>query len=73
MYTIKPKRFIIEYANSKIKLYEQLKKEYPQQTAAYNRMEKVVYDTVWHVERGYITDDEAIRLILESSERGLES
>lgn len=71
MYTIKPKRFIIEYANSKIKLYEQLKKEYPQQTDAYNRMINAVDRAVWSVERGYITDDEAIRLILESAERGV--
>lgn len=67
MYTIKPKRFIIEYANSKIKLYEQLKKEYPQQTDAYNRMINAVDRAVWSVEHGYITDDEAIRLILESA------
>lgn len=67
MYTIKPKRFIIEYANSKIKLYEQLKKDYPQQTDAYNRMINAVDRAVWSVERGYITDDEAIRLILESA------
>ena len=71
MYTIKPKRFIIEYANSKIKLYEQLKKEYPQQTDEYNRMINAVDRAVWLVERGYITDDEAIRLILESAERGV--
>lgn len=67
MYTIKPKRFIIEYANSKIKLYEQLKKEYPEQTSDYNRMINAVDRAVWSVERGYITDDEAIRLILESA------
>lgn len=67
MYTIKPKRFIIEYANSKIKLYEQLKKDYPQQTDAYNRMINAVDRAVWSVERGYITDDKAIRLILESA------
>ena len=67
MYTIKPKRFIIEYANSKIKLYEQLKKDYPQQTDAYNKMINAVDRAVWSVERGYITDDEAIRLILESA------
>lgn len=67
MYTIKPKRFIIEYANSKIKLYEQLKKEYPQQADEYNRMINAVDRAVWLVERGYITDDEAIRLILESA------
>jgi hypothetical protein len=64
---VKAKRFIIEYANSKIKLYEQLKKEYPEQASDYNRMINVVDRAVWSVERGYITDDEAIRLILESA------
>lgn len=64
---MKVKRFIIEYANSKIKLYERLKKDYPQQTNDYNRMINAVDRAVWSVEHGYITDDEAIRLILESA------
>ena len=64
---MKAKRFIIEYANSKIKLYEQLKKDYPQQASDYNRMINAVDRAVWSVEHGYITDDEAIRLILESA------
>lgn len=70
---MKVKRFIIEYANSKIKLYEQLKKEYPQQESDYNRMINCVDRAVWSVEHGYIADDEAIRLILESAERGIEA
>ena len=65
---IKVKRFIIEYANNKIKLYEQLKKEYPAQEEDYNRAIKAVDRAVWLVGNGYVTEDESIRLILESME-----
>lgn len=70
---MKVKRFIIEYANSKIKLYEKLTKEYPAQASDYAKMINYVDRAVWQNSRGYITDDETIRLIMESAERGLES
>lgn len=70
---MKAKRFIIEYANSKIKLYEQLTKEYPAQASDYAKMISFVDRAVWENSHGYITDDETIRLIMESAERGLES
>ena len=70
---MKAKRFIIEYANSKIKLYEQLTKEHPAQASDYAKMINYVDRAVWQNSRGYITDDETIRLILESAERSLES
>ena len=64
---MKVKRFIIEYANSKIKQYNSLSAEYPHQKEDYDRMINAVNRAVWLVERGYITDDESIRLILESA------
>ena len=64
---MKVKRFITEYANSKIKQYKSLSVEYPNQKEDYDRMINAVNRAVWLVERGYITDDESIRLILESA------
>ena len=65
---MKAKRFIIEYANSKVDQYEKLKKKYPENTANYNTMESIVYRAVWLNEHGYITNDETIRMILESAD-----
>lgn len=64
---MKVKRFITEYANSKITLYDKLSKEYPHQKDTYYEMSRRVYKAVRAVERGLITDDECIRLILESA------
>jgi hypothetical protein len=64
---MKVKRFITEYANSKIKQCNRLSAEYPHQKEYYDRMINAVNRAVWLVERGYITDDESIRLILESA------
>lgn len=64
---MKVKRFIIEYANSKIKQYKYLSAEYPHQKEDYDRMINAVNRAVWLAERGYITDDESVRLILESA------
>lgn len=64
---MKVKRFIIEYANSKITQYDKLSKEYPDKKDTYYEMSRRVYKAVRLVERGLITDDECIRLILESA------
>ena len=65
---MKPKRFIIEYANEKIRTYERMIKEFPDNTEMYNKMIHKVDKAVWLVSRGYITNDECIRLIIYSAD-----
>ena len=65
---MKPKRFIIEYANEKIRTYEKMIKEFPDNMEMYNKMIHKVDKAVWLVSRGYITNDECIRLIMYSAD-----
>ena len=63
---IKVERFIIEYANSRIRQFMELKKEYPHQAEDYDRMINTCDKAVWMRKYGYCTADEAVRMILEA-------
>lgn len=63
---MKVERFIIEYANSRIRQFMKLKKEYPLQSEDYNRMINTCDKAVWMRKYRYCTADEAVRMILEA-------
>lgn len=63
---MKVERFIREYSSHKIKFLEQCRKENPHQAEDFERMIDECVKAVWLRERGYVTEDEAVRLILEA-------
>jgi len=63
---MKVKRFVIEYANSKMREYEKLTGEYPENSKLYAKAMRIIDRAVRCAERGMITEDDAIRAILDS-------
>lgn len=63
---IKVERYIREYSSAKIKFLEQCRKEYPHQAEDFERMIDQCIKAVWLRERGFVTEDEAVRMILEA-------
>lgn len=66
---MKVPRFITEYANYKKRLLLDLIKEYPTQESDYRCMIDNIEKAVWCYERGYVTVDECIQRITNSTVR----
>lgn len=63
---MKVERFIKEYASHKAKQYKEVAKANPHQEEECAKRIEQCNKAVWMRERGYATEDEAIRFILEA-------
>lgn len=63
---LRAKRFLTEYANSKIMYYNQKALESPENRSAWISRARVCDNAVYNYMYGIITIDEAMRAILES-------
>ena len=64
---MKVKRYIIEYANDKIRFYESLADQFPNFAEDYARAIKAVDRAVWYARNGLATEDEVIQAIHDSA------
>lgn len=62
-FTMKTKRYVYEYANDEIRHYKACAKDYPENEEFFLRKCADITRIVRHVELGYITIPEAMRLI----------
>lgn len=60
------KRFIKEYASYKIRHYEHLKKEVPENISSWNERQDHINHIVWLSEKYLITVDEAMKELSEA-------
>ena len=60
---MKAKRYVYEFASAERRFFERMAKENADSAEIFQRKINDIDRAVWSVERGYITDLEAVRII----------
>lgn len=60
---MKAKRYVYEFASAERRFFERMIKESPEGSDIFMAKIRDIDRAVWSVERGYITDLEAVRII----------